>query len=284
MRRRSSRRPTRVRIVPIMSAPSSEFRPAPGLPNRRPNPRRRSGSIPNRDGAVTEVDCEVGVIRVVSFPGRFLEGATVSTLAALSRRLVAYAAALMLCAGLAPPAVAPVARADGRTLLAGAIANTRGSYLVYNFGDGHPAPMLNAGGGWYEMNSGGHLMTIKNAAGRLQPRLLVDSHQGYQGRCERDPGRARAKVCGRPPRSYRAAGGVAGARSADDRDQRELLRRARPEGRFVARHEMQFAARRLRRQHARAGPGQRRRHRHARVRGQAGAVGRQRALVRRWPP
>jgi hypothetical protein len=111
----------------------------------------------------------------------------VSTVAAFSRRLMAYAAALMLCAGLAST-VAPVARADGRTLLAGAIANTRGSYLVYNFGDGHPAPMLNAGGNWYEMNSGGHLMTIKNAGGRLKPRLLVDSHQGYQGRCERDPG------------------------------------------------------------------------------------------------
>ena len=90
-------------------------------------------------------------------------------------------------AGLAATA-APVARADGRTLLAGAIANTRGSYLVYNFGDGHPAPMLNAGGGWYELNNGGHLMTIKNASGRLRPRLLVDSHQGYQGRCERNPG------------------------------------------------------------------------------------------------
>lgn len=106
---------------------------------------------------------------------------------ARGRTLLACAAALTLCAGLTATA-APVARADGRTLLAGAIANTRGSYLVYNFGDGHPAPMLNAGGGWYEMNSGGHLMTIKNASGRLQPRLLVDSHQGYQGRCEREPG------------------------------------------------------------------------------------------------
>jgi hypothetical protein len=94
----------------------------------------------------------------------------------------------MLCAGLTTMTGAPVARADARSLLAGAIANTRGSYLVYNFGDGHPAPMLNAGGGWYEMNNGGHLMTIKSASGRLHPKLLVDSHQGYQARCERDGG------------------------------------------------------------------------------------------------
>ena len=101
---------------------------------------------------------------------------------------MACAAALTLCAALATTAGAPVARADGRALLAGAIANTRGSYLVYNFGAGHPAPMLNAGGGWYEMNNGGHLMTIKNAAGRLHPKLLVDTHQGFQARCERDAG------------------------------------------------------------------------------------------------
>ena len=73
------------------------------------------------------------------------------------------------------------ARADGRALLAGAIANTRGSYLVYNFGDGHPAPMLNAGGGWYEMNNGGHLMTIKSAAGRLQPRIVGRQPSGLPG-------------------------------------------------------------------------------------------------------
>jgi hypothetical protein len=105
----------------------------------------------------------------------------------MCRRIAAFAAALTLCAALAATA-APVARADGRSLLAGAIANTGGSYLVYNFGDGHPAPLINAGGGWYEMNNGGHLMTIKNAAGRVQPRLLVDSHQGSQARCERDGG------------------------------------------------------------------------------------------------
>ena len=100
------------------------------------------------------------------------------------RRFVACAAALAVCA----TTPAPTARAaDGRELLANAIASTRGSYLVYNFGGGAPAPMLNAVGNWYEMNNGGHLMIIKSAAQRLTPRLLVDSHSGYQGRCERDP-------------------------------------------------------------------------------------------------
>jgi hypothetical protein len=81
-----------------------------------------------------------------------------------------------------------VARADGREQLANAIATTRGSYLVYNFGNGHPAPMLNAAGNWYELSRGGHLLTIKSASQRLSPRLLVDSHNGYQARCERTPG------------------------------------------------------------------------------------------------
>ena len=109
------------------------------------------------------------------------------TPADICRRFAAYVAALVLCAALGATA-APIARADGRSLLAGAIANTKGSYLVYNFGDGHPAPLLNAGGGWYEMSNGGHLMTIKGASSRLQPRLLVDSHAGSQARCERDGG------------------------------------------------------------------------------------------------
>jgi hypothetical protein len=100
---------------------------------------------------------------------------------------VALAATLVLYASLAAMG-APTARAaDGRELLANAIANTRGSYLVYNFGGGAPAPLLNAGGGWYEMANGGHLMIIKSASQRLAPRLLVDSHSGYQARCERDP-------------------------------------------------------------------------------------------------
>ncbi|MEZ0365609.1 phosphodiester glycosidase family protein [Mycobacterium sp. pUA109] len=83
----------------------------------------------------------------------------------------------------------PEARAaDARELLANAIATTRGSYLVYNFGGGHPAPMLDAAGNWYDGNSGGHLMIIKGASQRLSPHLLVDSHAGYQARCERTPG------------------------------------------------------------------------------------------------
>jgi len=104
------------------------------------------------------------------------------------RRLVASAATMVLCAALATTAGVPTAQAaDGRELLANAIANTRGSYLVYNFGGGNPAPMLNAAGSWYELSSGGHLMIIKSASQRLTPRLLVDSHRGYQSRCERDP-------------------------------------------------------------------------------------------------
>ncbi len=88
------------------------------------------------------------------------------------------------------PAIAQRRRpaADGREQLASAIATTRGSYLVYNFGGGYPAPMLNAGGNWYEMSNGGHLMIIKAASQRLAPRLLADSHNGYQARCERTPG------------------------------------------------------------------------------------------------
>jgi hypothetical protein len=38
------------------------------------------------------------------------------------------------------------------------------------------------------MSSGGHLMIIKSASQRLTPRLLVDSHSGYQSRCERTAG------------------------------------------------------------------------------------------------
>lgn len=82
----------------------------------------------------------------------------------------------------------PVAGAAARDQLAQAIATTRGSYLVYNFGAGFPAPMLNAAGDWYEMTNGGHLMIVKAASQRLSPRLLVDTHQGYQARCERTPG------------------------------------------------------------------------------------------------
>ncbi|MCV7278757.1 phosphodiester glycosidase family protein [Mycolicibacterium flavescens] len=104
------------------------------------------------------------------------------------RRFAVSAAALLLCAVMSTSAGVPTAAAAGaRELLANAIAATRGAYLVYNFGSGHPAPMLNAGGNWYEANGGGRLMIIKGASSRLAPRLLVDSHRGYQSRCERDP-------------------------------------------------------------------------------------------------
>ncbi|MEB3980571.1 phosphodiester glycosidase family protein [Mycobacterium sp. 663a-19] len=116
------------------------------------------------------------------------ERATVLTRPPGWRRLAACCAAVAACATLAFGTGAPVARAaDGREMLAGAISATQGSYLVYNFGPGHPTPMLNAGGNWYEMNNGGHLMIIKNASGRLAPHLLVDSHQGDQARCENNP-------------------------------------------------------------------------------------------------
>ena len=105
------------------------------------------------------------------------------------RRLTACCTALSVCAALTVSAGQPVAwAADAREMLESAIASTQGSYLVYNFGGGHPAPMLTADGRWYEGTSGGHLMIVKNAAGRLAPHLLVDSHQGAQSRCERNPG------------------------------------------------------------------------------------------------
>lgn len=110
------------------------------------------------------------------------------TAIAVARRTAAVAAAVMLSAGLAITAGEPVARASGKETLAAAIANTQGSYLVYSFGGGHPAPMLNAAGHEYEMDNGGLLMIIKAASQRLTPRLLVDTHAGYQARCERTPG------------------------------------------------------------------------------------------------
>jgi len=103
-------------------------------------------------------------------------------LAAAFRRIAACCAGGALCLTLATSTGQPVARAEARELLASAIANTQGSYLVYNFGGGHPAPMLNAAGNWYDGNGGGHLMIIKAASQRLEPHLLVDSHQGYQSR------------------------------------------------------------------------------------------------------
>ncbi|MCV7028065.1 phosphodiester glycosidase family protein [Mycobacterium sherrisii] len=105
------------------------------------------------------------------------------------RRLAASLTAMLACAVLTNTVAPPVAHAaDGREMLANAIGATKGSYLVYNFGPGHPTPLLDAGGRWYEMNNGGHLMIIKNASTRLAPHLLVDTHRGDQARCEHNPG------------------------------------------------------------------------------------------------
>lgn len=105
------------------------------------------------------------------------------------RRLAASVAAMFACGVLTSTVAPPVAHAaDGREMLANAIGATKGSYLVYNFGPGHPTPLLDAGGRWYEMNNGGHLMIIKNATTRLAPHLLVDTHRGDQARCEHNPG------------------------------------------------------------------------------------------------
>jgi Phosphodiester glycosidase len=96
---------------------------------------------------------------------------------------------MLACTLLTSTVGSPVAHAaDARELLASAISATQGSYLVYNFGPGHPTPLLDASGRWYEMNNGGHLMIIKNASTRLAPHLLVDTHRGDQARCESNPG------------------------------------------------------------------------------------------------
>ena len=171
--------------------------------------------------------------------------------------------------------------ADGRELLANAIANTHGSYLVYNFGGGHPAPMLNAGGSWYEMSNGGHLMIIKSASQRLAPATAGRLAPGYQARCERDPrAPAPAKGCWQaseiytPLQAWQALGQPTIAINANFFDVRGQ------KGGSWKSHRMQFAAGRLRRQHPRAGPRQRRGHRHRRLRGQAGPVRRRRELER----
>ncbi|KZS58958.1 hypothetical protein A4G28_14900 [Mycobacterium ostraviense] len=105
------------------------------------------------------------------------------------RRLAACLAMAAACATLTATTGQPLAHAaDGREMLEHAIATTKGSYLVYNFGGGHPMPLLNGEGGRYEMNNGGHLMIIKNASQRLQPHLLVDTHTGDQARCEHNAG------------------------------------------------------------------------------------------------
>src|SRR5262249_38075161 len=117
------------------------------------------------------------------------ERAIVRTRTARLRRLAASITALLGCATLATIAAPPAAHAaDGREALANAINATQGTYLVYNFGPGHPTPLMDAAGHWYGMNKGGTLMIIKSAASRLAPHLLVDPHQGDQARCENNPG------------------------------------------------------------------------------------------------
>lgn len=93
--------------------------------------------------------------------------------------LVSKATAVAMCAVVAAAAGTPTARAAGaRELLAGAIANTRGSYLVYNFGSGFPAPMLNAAGNWYELSNGGRLMIDPGEYSRLY-QLAERVYEGY---------------------------------------------------------------------------------------------------------
>jgi len=132
----------------------------------------------NGDLAVTDVDSVTYGIIVIPVPSP----------AIALRRILTGCTAVLACVMLTATTCPPAAAAAGREQLAQAIATTRGSYLVYNFGNGFPAPMLNAAGDWYEMTNGGHLMVVKSASQRIAPRLLVDTHQGAQARCERTPG------------------------------------------------------------------------------------------------
>ncbi len=106
----------------------------------------------------------------------------------MSLRRIGRLCAAVTLLSLACGTGAPGARAAARDQLAQAISTTRGSYLVYNFGPGFPAPMVDAAGRSYEMTNGGRLIVIKAATQRLSPKLLVDTHQGAQARCERTPG------------------------------------------------------------------------------------------------
>ena len=121
------------------------------------------------------------------------------------RRFVASATAAVVVRCPGRDGGLPAAHAaDGRELLAGAIANTRGRYLVYNFGGGNPAPMLNAGGQLVRDGQrrppDDHQVRVAEAhaaaARRLPLRLSVPLRT-------RSPARAPAKGCGRPPRSTR---------------------------------------------------------------------------------
>ncbi|MFA4081176.1 phosphodiester glycosidase family protein [Mycobacteroides salmoniphilum] len=108
------------------------------------------------------------------------------------RRLLATTFGMMLAAALPIPATHNTARAEAaHDAVLAAIANTKGTFLVYNFGGGNPAPFRNAAGNEYTLDNGGHLMVIKSASSRLRANLLVDTHSGYQSRCESD---ARART------------------------------------------------------------------------------------------
>jgi len=138
---------------------------------------------------------------MLSWSSCLSKGGTVPIPPVTLQRFVACAAALAVFAAMAttPP---PTARAaDGRELLANAIATTRGAYLVYNFGGGAPAPMLSAGGGWYEMSNGGHLMIIKSASQRLAGACSSIRTPAIKRGVNGIRGRAPVKACGRPPRS-----------------------------------------------------------------------------------
>ena len=65
----------------------------------------------------------------------------------------------------------------------------------------HPAPMLNAGGGGYEMSNGGHLMIIKSASQRLHRACSSIRTAAIKPAANVIRGRAPAKGCGRPRRS-----------------------------------------------------------------------------------
>lgn len=120
----------------------------------------------------------------------------------MSQRRIGRLCAAVTLLALASCPGAPSANAAGRDQLTQAISTTRGSYLVYNFGPGFPAPMLDAAGQWYEMINGGRLMVIKAASQRLAPKLLVDTHQGAQARCERTPGARTAEGLSQASETY----------------------------------------------------------------------------------
>ena len=74
-----------------------------------------------------------GELYVASTP----KGVTMPAPANTLRRLRFGCLAALVCAALTTP---PAAQAAADEQLAAAIAATQGSYLVYNFGPGYPAP------------------------------------------------------------------------------------------------------------------------------------------------